>query len=485
MDDCDLLREYALQGCETAFAELVKRHSNLVFAAALRQTGNPHAAEEVAQRVFVLLAQKAHHVAKDRIATGWLYLTTCKVASEHRRAERRRVIREQEAAAMQSESQLQQQWEVIAPQLDAAMAGLGDYDRQAVLLRYFDNKSFHEIGRLLAISDDTAQKRVSRALEKLRVLLGRRGVCVSASVLAVCLTQSAAQAAPSAVAASLLANAVLVTKTAAPSTLTFKTLTLMTASQTKMLITAGLAALAATGVLVHQARQQTHLKQQQAQLTALIQQAETNRAHLSEQVETEQTPSPELQRADTEMTRLRGNLAQLRGLAVRQKQVAETAKRSALTDAAATEAEESERVYQTQLMARCGSVGHFGTAMRRYAYEHGGALPDNLRTLAALLDTDKTQATLKKSGLSLEGLELVYNKQGLQSGKPEFAIKERKPVQKPSGRYQMSYLVIGPDNFTFDIREFATPEEFDQWDRDYLTRENLNSLSTNMTWSAP
>ena len=197
MDDSELLREYALRGSEPAFTELVQRHVHLVFSAARRQVASPHVAEDVTQEVFLLLARKARAVCLDRSVSGWLYRATRFVARGHRRAEQRRVLREQKAMSKFGEnSSAESVWAAVAPVLDDAMSGLGEQDRRAVLMRFFEKKSFREIGSAFAISDDTAQKRVSRALEKLRRLLARRGVAVPALVLAACLSAFAVQAAP-------------------------------------------------------------------------------------------------------------------------------------------------------------------------------------------------------------------------------------------------------------------------------------------------
>src|ERR1051325_5577564 len=89
-DDMELLRDYARNHSEEAFRVLVERHINMVFAVALRQTGNAQLAEEVTQAVFVVLAQKAASIPRSTILAGWLFRATRFAASNVRRAEARR-----------------------------------------------------------------------------------------------------------------------------------------------------------------------------------------------------------------------------------------------------------------------------------------------------------------------------------------------------------------------------------------------------------
>ena len=116
MDDSELLRDYALRGSEPAFAELVQRHVHLVYSAARRQVASAPAAEDVTQEVFLLLARKARAVCLDRSVSGWLYRATRFVAAGHRRAELRRVLREQKAMSEFGEnSSADSVWAAVAP----------------------------------------------------------------------------------------------------------------------------------------------------------------------------------------------------------------------------------------------------------------------------------------------------------------------------------------------------------------------------------
>jgi RNA polymerase sigma factor (sigma-70 family) len=184
LDDNALLREYKEHDSEAAFATLVARHVNKVYSVALRHTRNPHQAEEITQAVFVILARKSRHLGKRVILSGWLYQTARLTAVTFIRSEIRRARREQEAHMQtlfnESESDV---WPQIAPLLDAAMAGLSEVDRHAVVLRFFDGKSMKEIGVALGASEDAAKMRLNRAVEKLRLFFTKRGVVLPAAVL--------------------------------------------------------------------------------------------------------------------------------------------------------------------------------------------------------------------------------------------------------------------------------------------------------------
>ena len=208
MDDITLLRRYAHERAEDAFAELVRRHVNLVYFAALRQcAGNAAQAEEVAQSVFTDLARNAARLADRPVLTGWLYTSTRFAAAKARRTEARRRVREQEAYAMQeierSETSKAAEWERLRPVVDDALHALDETDREAVLLRFFEGRAFADIGATLRLSEDTARKRVERALDKLAAALATRGVTSTSAALAMVLGNQSGAAAPAGIAASV------------------------------------------------------------------------------------------------------------------------------------------------------------------------------------------------------------------------------------------------------------------------------------------
>lgn len=197
-NDAELLRRYAEGGPEgeAAFAAWVQQHLGLVYAAALRRLdGDAHGAADVAQRVFAAAAREARSLATHATVTGWLYTTTRRAALNHMRDDQRRKQRERVAGAMGAEEGSGAvDWEQLRPVLDAAMDELGATDREAVLLRFFEERAFAEVGERLRMSENTARMRVERALEKLHALLARRGVTSTAAALATMLANQAGAA---------------------------------------------------------------------------------------------------------------------------------------------------------------------------------------------------------------------------------------------------------------------------------------------------
>jgi RNA polymerase sigma factor (sigma-70 family) len=228
-DDATLLQSYARNRSESDFAELVRRHVNLVYSAALRQVnGDAHLAQDVTQLVFTDLARKAGSLVNYRVLAGWLFTSTRFAASKLVRGEQRRRQREQEAQSMQeittSDSAASLDWARVRPVLDEALAELGERDRDAILLRYLEGRDFTQVGAKLALSDNAARMRVDRAVDKLRTLLARRGVTSSAAALALALTTQAVAAAPVGLAATVT-GAALATGGGLATAVTFMSLT--------------------------------------------------------------------------------------------------------------------------------------------------------------------------------------------------------------------------------------------------------------------
>ncbi|MDB6030965.1 MAG: hypothetical protein JWM16_1303 [Verrucomicrobiales bacterium] len=207
MEDFQLLRDYAENRSEQAFAELVKRHVNFVYSTALRVVGERSLAEDVTQMVFIRLARKARSLREGVVLTGWLYRTTQFVGRTVRRSDERR--RKREALAMQFsefDRASESVWKEVSPLLDEAMAQLRQTDQDAVLLRFFAGKSLREVGQALGVSDDSAQKRVNRAVERMRDYFARRGVVLPAAVLSLTLAAHTVQAAPAHLSSTLVTS---------------------------------------------------------------------------------------------------------------------------------------------------------------------------------------------------------------------------------------------------------------------------------------
>src|SRR5580692_4181181 len=225
-DDLNLLREYARCNSEEAFATLVSRYVNLVYSVALRSVRDAHLAEEITQAVFIILARKADKMPQHAVLPGWLCRTARYASANALTIQRRRQHREQEAH-MQStlneaanEPILEETWNQIAPLLDGAMEQLGQKDHDALVLRFFENKTFAEVGATLGASEDAAKMRVNRALEKLRKFFTKRGVSSTTAIIAGTISANSVQAAPVALAKSVTAVAIVKGSIAAASTIT-------------------------------------------------------------------------------------------------------------------------------------------------------------------------------------------------------------------------------------------------------------------------
>ena len=249
-DDISLLRAFAVSESEAAFATLVSRHINLVYSVAMRSTGNVHAAQEISQAVFIILARKAKNWPQHAVLSGWLYQTTRLTAANFLRGEIRRQQREQEAYMQSTLNEPETNvWPQIAPLLDDALDKLGERDRGAIVLRFLENKSLHEVGATLGASEDAAKMRVSRALEKLRKIFGKRGVTLSAALIADAVSAGSAQAAPPGLAQAISAIAITKGAVAAGSTLALVkgALKLMAWTKMKIAIVMGVSVLLAAG----------------------------------------------------------------------------------------------------------------------------------------------------------------------------------------------------------------------------------------------
>ena len=193
-----LIAEYVRTGSEPAFRELVRRYVDLVYSTALRLAGgDAHRAEDVAQTVFVRLARKAGSLSGEVSLGGWLHQDTCHVAATVMRGERRRLARERQAAEMNAlQDHSEPDFSQVLSLLDEAINDLGNEDRTAIILRFFEQCDFRSVGESLGSSEDAARMRVNRALEKLHGLLRNRGVALSTAGLATILGTKVVAAAP-------------------------------------------------------------------------------------------------------------------------------------------------------------------------------------------------------------------------------------------------------------------------------------------------
>ncbi|HWA25370.1 MAG TPA: sigma-70 family RNA polymerase sigma factor [Lacunisphaera sp.] len=209
--DAELLRRFALQQDEDAFTALVHRHIGLVHATALRRVnGDIHLAQDVTQAVFVALARKAQAVSGHATLPGWLYVCTQQAAAETVRREQRRKRREAAAHSMQTADDSPDPAADLGrlrPLLDDAILSLKPDEREAVVQRFFAQRTFAEVGASLSITEEAARKRVDRAVEKLHAVLSRRGLTSTVAALGGALTAAGAGSVPATLATQVAGTA--------------------------------------------------------------------------------------------------------------------------------------------------------------------------------------------------------------------------------------------------------------------------------------
>jgi RNA polymerase sigma factor (sigma-70 family) len=434
MSDSELLARFARSRSEDAFAELVRRHVNLVYSAALRQVGGDgHLAQDVAQTVFSDLARKAPALVRRATLTGWLYTSARFAAAKILRSEHRRRHREEEYMRESNHAAPETDWEQLRPVLDEVMHQLQETDREAILLRYFENRPFAEIGARCGLNENAARMRVERALEKLRGLLATRGI-TTATTLASVISAHAVQVAPVGLAATIATTSLTCAGTG---TLTFWN----TMNMTKLKL--GLGALVVAGastalIVQHQAREKLlmaneALTQQIAQLMA------DNDSLATLAAQAKPPASPPSEQFD-ELLRLRGEVGLLRQQTnelgrLRQenrKLLSQVAAQSESTNQVS--AEDQFTLRQTHAVDAMTTLLN---AIKSYATNHNGQYPGSLEQLTASGDLGGSRFV---GNLGLDDFE--FTKDGVAAGpKGEKVILSLwVPLQRPG---RPSVIVLG------------------------------------------
>ena len=209
-----------------------------------------HLAEEITQAVFIILARKAGSLNEKTILPGWLYRTACYVSGHAFKQEIRRQQREQEAYMQSLSNQTESEvWLQIMPLLEESMLRLGQTDRDALVLRFFEGRNLKEVGAILGTSEAATKMRVNRAVEKLRKFFTKRGIVLPAAVLTAAISANSVQAAPVALSKSVTAVAIAKGTAASGSTLTLinGALKIMAWTKVKTFIVVGTGVLLAGG----------------------------------------------------------------------------------------------------------------------------------------------------------------------------------------------------------------------------------------------
>ena len=312
MNDTEqLLRRYVSEGSEDAFGQLVSRYVNLVYSTALRQVGgDTHLAQDVTQAVFTHLTRKARTLPHGVVLAGWLHRHTCFTAAKAVRTERRRQVREKEASQMNAVNESESAWHHLAPVLDDAMNGLAASDRDVLVLRFFEGQNYRALSAALGTTEDTAQKRVTRALDRLRTALARRGVALSATGLAAALGTQAVSAAPLGLAASI-SSVSLASVAAGGTALTlFK---IMTITKLKIGVAGAIVAAGISTPLILQHQSLNRLRAENGALRQQLEQAGASRAENDPQAQAGQAELERLRKEQNELLRLRAEVTRLRG----------------------------------------------------------------------------------------------------------------------------------------------------------------------------
>jgi len=377
--DSQLLASFARTNSEDAFAELVQRHVHLVHSAALRQVnGDAHLAQDVAQTVFTDLARKASSLARREVLTGWLYTSAHFAAAKIIRTENRR--RDREEKFMREpihETAPEPDWEKLRPVLDAAMHELKETDREAILLRYFENRQFAEVGAKLGLNENAARMRVERALEKLRDILTRRGIA-TATALASVISANAVQLAPA-----NLAMTLTTTSIATAGTGTFTLLKIMTMTKLKLGISAlVVVGTATTFVIQHQAQEK--LREANEALTQQLAQLQTDNQSLSNRLTNVGDSKKLPDDSNNELLKLRGEVGVLRRQANEADQKAQVAEQKLATVLSA------QAKFTANESATANAMKWLGLDMFVYAGDHDNQFPtnDNLYQLAKNYDSN-------------------------------------------------------------------------------------------------
>ncbi|MGC4015418.1 MAG: sigma-70 family RNA polymerase sigma factor [Luteolibacter sp.] len=250
-DDPTLLLRWSRDHCEQSFRLLVERYAGLVHHAAKRRSGDETIAAEASQATFILLARKAATLTARTSLAGWLHVTA---VHQSRNLQRRqmRELRKRKGLSDQPDTTGSEAWSHMQPELDQAMAALSTPDREALLLRYYRALSVKEIAGLLGLTVEAAQKRLTRATDRLRLRLSTRGCTLTATAIAAGLAGLAGDAKAGVALAPALGTKAIAAAAATTPLTTLTGLILMTKKTALIATAAVLLVGAGTYAVIHQ-----------------------------------------------------------------------------------------------------------------------------------------------------------------------------------------------------------------------------------------
>ena len=434
-EDTTLLHRYAHEGDESAFSELVGRHVNLVWGAAQRITRDHDLARDVAQTVFCDLARKARSLPSATIIPGWLYRSASLAALKILRTNARRSERERLAMidTPPSDDAETRAANALLPYVDEALATLPEADRDAVLLRYFGGKNYAQIGATAGISDDAAQKRVSRALEKLRAQFLQRGIDVSQGAIAAGLAIASAQAAPVGM-ATLLSTAAM--SSAATATIT----TILASMKTPLiLVSAAVATTAAISIATIQHNQVRALREENAAL-------QQNQA--SPPMDTTIAPNAVSDDEQLELARLRSEVATLRKTlksqsadlaALKSPRTAGKPVPDALGGGEANDTHTPQEAASRDIAVNALKL--LGLAARIAASDNHDQLPTTFDQLRKSLEL--TPGGKFSGGVGLDSFEFFPQPRAIMETEPQLILfREKAPRHLVSGLWERCYTLV-------------------------------------------
>ncbi len=466
MTDPELLNALRSGASTEAFTETVRRHLPLVLSAARRRLTVPDAAEDVAQQVFTLLAQKASSLAPNVVLAGWLYHTTCHLASEHNRSEGRRRFREQNSMAMTDATHLpaevEDHWRQLRPVLDDAMQQLSDPDRDAVLLRFFEGRSLDEVGRSLGVTADAAQKRVSRALDRLRETLVRSHPWVTPGTLSAAIAAGVIEATPTELQAAAIAQSALsaaavhaiAASTATSLSATTAGTSLITMASTQSIVTGALTA-ALLGMVAWQHFQLSAIRVERNQL---IQSAEAASAAAAASTTVLASPTPTV---DPELLRLRGEVARMRGLSNELASLRLENNRLQTLRNVSASISESLGYDTRQGVERMQYLKAWMYAFNEYLEKHDGIFPASFEEVTAA-----GFQVAEGPGFSSGHLEILYKGRLDEVKDPAgvIVLRERELFRDPSGNgFNRTYAFADGH---VEIHH-SPDEDFSNWEREH------------------